>query len=51
VALVERALQTDRDEAEFRIRVRAAVSGVVEEMTPALIDRITERVLDALREN
>jgi CheY-like chemotaxis protein len=51
VALVERALQTDRDEAEFRIRVRAAVSEAVEEMTPALIDRITERVLDALREN
>jgi CheY-like chemotaxis protein len=51
VALVERALQTGRDEAEFRIRVRAAVSEAVDEMTPALIDRITERVLNALREN
>ncbi len=48
-ALVERALQTDRDEAERRAQVRAAVTEVFESMTPALIDRVTERVLDALR--
>jgi hypothetical protein len=29
--------------------VRAAVAEVFESMTPALIDRVTERVLDALR--
>jgi CheY-like chemotaxis protein len=48
-ALVDRALQTDRDEAECRSQVRAAVAEVFESMTPALIDRVTERVLDALR--
>jgi CheY-like chemotaxis protein len=48
-ALVERALQTDRDEAERRSQVRAAVAEVFESMTPALIDRVTERVLDTLR--
>ncbi len=49
-ALVERALQTDRDEAERRAQVRAAVAEVFESMAPALIDRVTERVLDALRQ-
>ena len=46
---VEQALTGDADPADLREEVRVVVTEVFEAVTPALIDRITQRVLSVLR--
>ena len=48
-AAVEEALTEDSPGGEVREEVRGVVAEVFEAVTPALIDRITERVLQVLR--
>ncbi len=48
-AAVQEALSEPRPEHEIRDEVRFAVTEVLEAATPALVDRITERVLASIR--
>ena len=47
--VVEQVLSEPRSERELRDRVRSAVAEVLELVMPALVDRITERVLRTMR--
>lgn len=48
-AAVEEALSEPRPESELRDEIRLVVAEVMEAATPALVDRITERVLESIR--
>ena len=47
--VVEQVLSEPRSESELRDRVHSAVAEVMEVVMPALVDRITERVLQTMR--
>ena len=48
--VVERALRRQGESAAQQDRVRAVVSDVLEAALPAIIDRVTERVMETLRD-